>query len=67
VLDVPVPPNTAQRAHYMYAVAARNETIRTTVERFQKAGLPLAVIDIPDMAQRNVAPLYESEQRGVVA
>ena len=67
VLDVPVPPNTAQRAHYMYAVAARNETIRTTVERFQKAGLPLAVIDIPDMAQRNVAALYESEQRGVVA
>jgi len=67
VLDVPVPPNTAQRAHYMYAVVARNETIRTTVERFQKAGLPLAVIDIPDMAQRNVAALYESEQRGVVA
>src|SRR6266850_7265637 len=29
VLDVPVPPNTAQRAHYMYAVAARNETIRS--------------------------------------
>ncbi|HXM80364.1 MAG TPA: agglutinin biogenesis protein MshI [Burkholderiales bacterium] len=67
VLDLPVPPNTAQRAHYMYAVAARNETIRTTVERFQNAGLPLAVIDIPDIAQRNVAALYESEQRGVVA
>jgi MSHA biogenesis protein MshI len=67
VLDVPVPPNIAQRAHYMYAVAARNDTIRTTVERFQSAGLPLAVIDIPDIAQRNIAALYESERRGVVA
>jgi Tfp pilus assembly PilM family ATPase len=67
VLDLPVPPNTAQRAHYMYAVAARTEIIRTTVERFQKGGLPLAVIDIPDIAQRNVAALYESEKRGVVA
>jgi MSHA biogenesis protein MshI len=67
VLDLPVPPNVAQRAHYMYAVAARNDTIRATVERFQSAGLPLAVIDIPDTAQRNVAALFEKEQRGVVA
>ena len=67
VLDVPVPPNVAQRAHYMYAVAAKNEAIRVTVERFQNAGLPLAVIDIPDIAQRNVAALYENEERGVAA
>ena len=32
-LDLPVPPGIAQRVHYMYAVAAKNETVRATVER----------------------------------
>jgi MSHA biogenesis protein MshI len=51
----------------MYTVAARNETIRATVERFAAGGLPLAVIDIPDTAQRNVATRLEADQRAVVA
>ena len=67
VLDVPVPAGTTQRAHYMYTVAARNDTIRATLERFRAGGIPLAVIDIPDTAQRNVAVRLETEQRGVVA
>jgi MSHA biogenesis protein MshI len=67
VLDVPLPGSAAQRTHYMYAVAARNETVRATIERFQSAGFPLAVIDIPETAQRNVAALYEKDERGVVA
>ncbi len=67
VLDVPVPAGTTQRAHYMYTVAARNDTIRATLDRFQAGGIALSVIDIPDTAQRNVAVRLESEQRGVVA
>lgn len=67
VLDVPVPAGAAQRTHYMYTVAARNETIRATLDRFNAGGMPLAVIDIPDTAQRNVAVRLEAEQRGVVA
>ena len=67
VLDVPVPAGATSRAHYMYTVAARNETIRGTVDRFSAAGMPLAVIDIPDTAQRNVAALLGTEQRAVVA
>jgi MSHA biogenesis protein MshI len=67
VLDVPVPAAAGQRGHYMYTVAARNATIRATVDRFTAAGMPLAVIDIPDTAQRNVAALLESDQRAVVA
>src|SRR5438309_7860952 len=51
VLDVPLPGSATQRTHYMHAVAARNETIRTTIERFQSAGFPLAVIDIPETAE----------------
>jgi len=67
VLDVPVPAGTAQRAHYMYTVAARNDTIRATRDRFVAAGIPLAVIDIPDTAQRNLAVRLENEQRAVAA
>ena len=67
VLDVPVPAGAAQRTHYMYTVAARNETIRATLERFSAGGIPLSVIDIPDTAQRNIAVRLEAEQRGVVA
>lgn len=67
VLDVPVPAGAAQRAHYMYTVAARNDTIRSTVERFTAAGMPLAVIDIPDTAQRNIAARMETDGRALVA
>ena len=51
----------------MYTVAARNDTIRATLDRFNAGGIPLTVIDIPDTAQRNVAVRLETEQRGVVA
>jgi MSHA biogenesis protein MshI len=67
VLDVPVPAGAGQRAHYMYTVAARNDTIRSTIERFAAAGMPLAVIDIPDTAQRNLAVRLETDRRAVVA
>ena len=66
VLDVPLPASAGQRAHYMYTVAARNETVRATIDRFTAAGMPLAVIDIPDTAQRNVAARLEADQRGLV-
>ena len=67
ILDLPVPAGGPARPHQMYAVAARNETIRATVDRFEGAGIPLSVIDIPDVAQRNAALLFEPEQRGAVA
>jgi MSHA biogenesis protein MshI len=67
VLDLPLPANEATRAHQMYAVAARNDTIRSTIDRFEKAGIPLSVIDIPDLAQRNVAALFHAEKKGAIA
>jgi MSHA biogenesis protein MshI len=66
VLDVPVPAEAGQRTHYMYTVAARNDTVRATVERFSTAGIPLAVIDIPDTAQRNLAARLENDNRAIV-
>jgi MSHA biogenesis protein MshI len=67
MLDLPLPGSAGQHERKMYAVAARNETLRAAAERFDKAGIALAVIDIPDTAQRNLAALFEAEQRGVAA
>ena len=66
VLDVPQPAASAQRARSVYAVAARNATIRATIDRFETAGFPLQVIDIPETAQRNIGARLESEQRAVI-
>jgi MSHA biogenesis protein MshI len=66
VLDVPMPANAAQRARSIYVVAARTETIRGVVQRFDSAKIPLAVIDIPDAAQRNIATRFEAGGRAVV-
>lgn len=65
VLDIPVEKNAPSRSHSMYAVAARNETIQKRVSLFEEAKIPLSVIDIPEMAQRNVAALFEPAGRAV--
>lgn len=65
VLDVPVDKNAAGRVHSMYAVAARNQLIQQRQALFGDAKIPLSVIDIPEMAQRNIAALLEPEGRGL--
>lgn len=65
VLDVPVDKNGAVRTHSMYAVAARNELIEQRQAMFSNAKIPLTVIDIPEMAQRNIGSLLETEGRGL--
>lgn len=49
----------------MYAVAARAEVVRGQVETLEHAGLKLAVIDIPELALRNVAAALEQDGNGV--
>ena len=65
VLDVPGDKNAGGRSHSMYAVAARNKLIAERQATFLSAKLPLTVIDIPDMAQRNISSLLEPEGRGI--
>jgi MSHA biogenesis protein MshI len=67
VLDVPLPAGGPQRAHYMYTIAARNDVIRATIDRFTAGGMPLQVIDIPDTAQRNLAARLEAADGKAVA
>jgi MSHA biogenesis protein MshI len=65
VLDVPVTKEAAGRAHSMYAIAARNQVISERQALFEQTKIPLSVIDVPEMAQRNMAALLESDGRGL--
>lgn len=63
ILDIPVDANA--RNHSVFAVSARNEVVQQYVRSYQAAGIPLAAIDIPEIAQRNISALFEEENRGL--
>ncbi|GAB4126062.1 MAG: MSHA biogenesis protein MshI1 [Sideroxydans sp.] len=65
VLQIPAGKYGNDRPQSLYAVAASNETVKKRIALFEKARLELAVIDIPEMAQRNIAALYETEGRAL--
>lgn len=65
VLQIPTNKYGGDRPQSLYAIAASNETIRKRIALFEKAKIDLDVIDIPEMAQRNIASLFEAEARGL--
>jgi MSHA biogenesis protein MshI len=65
VLSVPGGAQGSSRAASMFAVSARDETIRARLNLFESAEIQLDVIDIPDLAQRNVSALLETEGRAL--
>ena len=65
VLNVPSGNSGQGRAQSMFAVAARNSLIQARQDQFRESGMGLSVIDIPEMAQRNIAALLEPEGRGI--
>ena len=54
------------KSRAMYAVVARNQAIHRRVDLMGAAGVNLDVIDIPEMAQRNLAALVPEDARGIV-
>jgi MSHA biogenesis protein MshI len=68
VLDVFDVPGEAgvNRARSLYAVAARRSTVQQHVDLLAAAGITVSIIDIPEMAQRNMAALLEEDERGVL-
>lgn len=64
VFDVPGE-RVAGRARPMYAVAARSPAIQKRVDLLDAAGINLEVIDIAELAQRNLAMLLPEDARGV--
>ena len=66
VLDIPVDAAAQMRAQQsVFVVAARNTVIQPRQQLFLEAKLALEVIDIPEMAQRNISALVAPENRGV--
>lgn len=67
-LDVFELPGAGRRgkSRAMYAVVARNQAIHRRVDLMIPAGVNLDVIDIPEMAQRNLASLAAEDARGIV-
>ena len=65
VLDIPTDKNSPGRAHTMFVVAARNSVIEQRQILFSRAKIDLSVIDLPEMAQRNISALLEPDGRGM--
>lgn len=63
VFEVRAEGEARESAKVMYAVAAPNEVVQKRIALFENARVPLGVIDIPEMAQRNVAALFESKDK----
>lgn len=64
VLQLPVG-QMPGRALNIIAVAGNNLVLAPCIARFDQSGMDLQAVDIPEMAQRNIAALFETENRGL--
>ncbi len=53
------------RAPLVYVVAARQQVVQRYIDQFTDAGVSLEYIDIPELAQRNIAALLPEDASGV--
>lgn len=65
VIRIPSEEDGIGQTPSVYAVAARNKLIKERQDLFGAAKMPLTVIDIPEMAQRNIASLLEPSERAL--
>jgi MSHA biogenesis protein MshI len=65
VFSVPDARGSIENPKSVYAVTARNESVGALVRPFADAHVQIEVVEIPAMAQRNIARLYEQEGRGL--
>ncbi|HKK14214.1 MAG TPA: hypothetical protein VKA14_06085 [Gammaproteobacteria bacterium] len=67
VIDVfDAPPTGAGGAQrQLYVVVARANVVREQVELYQRAGADLQIVDVPELALRNVAGLLPEDDTGV--
>lgn len=62
VLRVPTPSGRPQQ---LLVAAASHTALRPCIEAYQSARINLAAIDLPEMAQRNIASLFETPDRAL--
>lgn len=64
-LDIPINAAGGRQAS-VFAVLSTEQSVRKQAQFFEQAKVPLTAIDIPELAQRNVALLFEEDNRGLV-
>jgi len=62
--DVPTP-RGAKKSNVVYVVAAKKEQLNNRSKILQSAGINLQIIDIKELAQRNIANLLSDNKNGV--
>ena len=65
VLAIPIDKNGPLHSNALFAVVVRNQLIEQRQALFEDANIALRVIDVPEMAQRNIATLLEPEGHAV--
>lgn len=65
VFEIPGQHNRPAGQAMMYAIAAKASEIRSRIDLCESAGLNLQVIDVTEMALRNLAAQLEQDVRGV--
>lgn len=64
-LRIPGDLTNAGRNQSLVAIVAANQQLASVQMLFANAKLPLNMIDVPEMAQRNISALLETEGRGI--
>jgi MSHA biogenesis protein MshI len=67
VLEIPADPEAPGRNPTLYAVTARKDGVEACTRPFESAHIALNAVDIPELAQRNIATLFETEDSGGIA
>lgn len=62
---LPIP--AGGRSPQVFAAIAAEKVVAPLVQAFQAARVPLAVIDLPELSQRNLAALFEEPGRALAA
>lgn len=65
VIDIPGDERALARSRWVLAVVARTSIVADYVQPFLAAGIALEAVDVTELAQRNVAALFEEDGRGV--
>lgn len=60
-----IPADAELRARNVFVVSTHNEHVKAVASLFDEARVPLDAIDVPELAQRNLAVLCEAPNRAV--
>ena len=68
VIDIfDAPPTGPANTKQVYVVVARADTVRQRIEMLEQAGANLEIIDIPELAMRNIAACLPEDEAGLVS